>query len=772
MKAKAFSIRAPLLALVLASWLAWPTAGYATGLEQAASRPSTRSIAKSTVDVLVVPEDDARLIPPAAALAGRLSGPGHLPALLVSTGSVPQPEADLFLRQLKPQRCLVLKMTEARTPVGEAKKIDATVIELGQSLTQASLEIAERFWPTTEEVVVAWAMDPSAVILASALAGHMRVPLVTAEDGLDGKVIKPRLAKMKVRRLLAVTARGPAGTGWLEGLPQQREVLDVRQAAERLVRTIGPQQVRNIIVVRAPNAETLPSASGPLAAYLSIARRAPIVVCQSAEGRQVESDVLAFIKTHGLKPETITLLGDDQAIGLISLSDPRTLGEYAVEIEPCSGPVGGGAVAYGVGRIPQTSLRDASLLIARGVTRAQIVGRRRPRLLMIANPQTEYGVLPFAETVSRVTAQEFWNLRFPVDEFYGKPADSPEIVRASAKAHLIVFEGHVTDQVLFQDPTPPRPLPEEDIPVAAGNTGTDLIDSAEDEPARQAAPASGEGPPAEPGLQPPGVSAMPEEDPIQPQAQGDAGQPAPDVVPAPPSHLDGLPLVILQSCHSLDQIVAGKVFGQGGVALLGTVTNVHSASGSSFVKAYCDGMLYRSQTVGEALRDARNYFLCLARLKAQRGHKEQAKAYRAAMSFRLWGDPEVTVLPNTPVRARLMPVSAKFVAVDRVQITTPARFLPECRTSKYIARMFPGSQAAGIVKRVKGKEQRRLMPTYFFVLPAPEGFADGKHAKFQGEGDAAQRAVFMIHPAGRNVCLLYFPEKDKRRGEITLQFVK
>ena len=761
MKAKTLNTRAALPTLALALWLAWPVAEYAAGLERPTSRPSTRAATKATVDLLVVPEDDTRLIPSVAALAGRLSASGRVPALVVSTGAEYQPEMDLFLRQLKPQQRLVLRMGGARRLIGDRRKADAA-IELGQSLTQASLEIAERFWGTTEKAVVVRAKDPSAILLASALAGHMRVPLIPIEDGIDGKVIKSRLAKMKVRQLLAVTARGAAGRAWLNDLPQQREVLDVRQAAERLVRTIGPKHVRNIIVVRAPDTETLPSATSPLAAYLSLVRRAPIAFCQSAKGERVESDVLAFIKTHGLKPETITLLGDHQAIGVINLCDPKTLGQYAVEIEPCSGPLAGGAAAYGVGRIPQTGLPDASLLIARGVTRAQIIGRRQPRVLMIANPQTEYGLLPFAETVSRVTAEEFKNLRLPVDEFYGKAADRPEILQASAKAHVIVFEGHVTDQLLFRDPTPPEPLPEGDIPVIAGDAGTGgLVDLGRLGPAWRVAPTDGGSISAEARPWPAAVSAIPE-----------TGQAAPAQQEALRPDLDGLPLVILQSCHSLDQIVAAKVFRQGGVALLGTVTSVHSASGSSFAKAYCDGMLYRGQTVGEALRDARNYFLCLAKLKAQRGHKEQAKVYRVAMSFRLWGDPEATVLPKKPARARLAPVSAKFVAVDKVQITTPGRFLPECRTSKYIARMFPGSQAAGIVKRLKGKEHRRLMPTYFFVLPTPEGFTDGRYAGLRGEGDAVRRAVFMTDSAGRNIYLLHFPEKDKRRDEITLQFAK
>lgn len=250
MKAAAFRIRLPLLALILVTWFAWPAAEHATGLERPASRPSTRSAAKSSVDLLVLSEDDARLIPPVVALAGRLSGARHVPALLISTGSVHQRAEDLFLRQLQPRRCVVLRTGGVRSPIGDRRKTEDTVIELGESLTQASLEIAGRFQGTTKEVVLVRATEPSAMILASALAAHMKAPLIPVEDGTDHKALRSRLGKIKGRQLLAVTARGAAGTLWLGELLPDSEVLDVRQAAERLVRTIGPKQVRNIIVAR------------------------------------------------------------------------------------------------------------------------------------------------------------------------------------------------------------------------------------------------------------------------------------------------------------------------------------------------------------------------------------------------------------------------------------------------------------------------------------------------------------------------------------------
>jgi hypothetical protein len=86
--------------------------------------------------------------------------------------------------------------------------------------------------------------------------------------------------------------------------------------------------------------------------------------------------------------------------------------------------------------------------------------------------------------------------------------------------------------------------------------------------------------------------------------------------------------------------------------------------------------------------------------------------------------------------------------------------------------MFPGSQTAGIVTRVKGKEYRRLMPTYFFVLPLSKGSSLQGFVDMQGEGDAASRGVCMADPLGRFIYLLYFPQKQVKRAAITLQLKK
>jgi hypothetical protein len=209
----------------------------------------------------------------------------------------------------------------------------------------------------------------------------------------------------------------------------------------------------------------------------------------------------------------------------------------------------------------------------------------------------------------------------------------------------------------------------------------------------------------------------------------------------------------------------------GGVAIVGSVNNVHSASGSSFIKAFNDGLLYRGDTVGEALRDARNYFLSLAVLKEKRDHKETAKVRRVALSFCLWGDPELS-LYRAPLRPKHSLVRAVFADPQTLRISTPRRRLREYRNDRYLGRLFPGSQVAGIVRRLKDSDVRRIAPLYFFRLPYPADFDPAGFSSLQRPGDAPNRVVFMADTLGRFLYVLYFPGQEARREEFELCFCR
>ena len=216
------------------------------------------------------------------------------------------------------------------------------------------------------------------------------------------------------------------------------------------------------------------------------------------------------------------------------------------------------------------------------------------------------------------------------------------------------------------------------------------------------------------------------------------------------------PVVILQSCHSLEDVAADDALERGATAVVGTATSIHSASGSSFVKALCDAALYHHCTLGEALRDARNFQLSLVELRAKRGHREYEKLRRVALSFRLLGDPEAVLLPLLAPRPELSPVHAQWEPDGAVRVKTPSKALPSCETDTYVCRLFPGAEAAGIVKSVKERRARKVLPLFFFRLPAA-GTADaGLERRFATwPGEERPRAIALPDPLGRFVYVTY-----------------
>ena len=160
--------------------------------------------------------------------------------------------------------------------------------------------------------------------------------------------------------------------------------------------------------------------------------------------------------------------------------------------------------------------------------------------------------------------------------------------------------------------------------------------------------------------------------------------------------LAGLPIVVLQSCESLDDAVLWRLDELGGVAVIGSMTPIHSGCGSALLNAAMTSLLYRGGTLGETLRDAQNYMFCVEDLKARRGHKEKAKGVRVALSFRLWGDPELQVLP---MRARASrgrrPSGRSGSATTPCESTCPSRGFPRSAARNTWPACFPTARPRG-----------------------------------------------------------------------------
>ena len=720
--------------------------------------------------LVTVSSNEQWLLTAAAPIAAKIRQLNKTPILLALT-SEPVPEQTRLLKRLEPfiGSCTMvasdpnLYISQIR---GNCLK---NTIPVTAEPSEVGLFLAKSFWGKTDMVVMAVIEDSEAMILGSTLASHLVVPFIPIIGDEDPNVLSRELKVLSTRRVYFITSeRGLTSIN----IPEQKiEILDTPTVQQQLVDTIGSANMQNIILFRVPDEFTESGDSCWLAPYLSLMRGAPLIPCYSSDPLTAEENAEAFTKTYSLKPRTATLLADYDSINMISATYTTELDDYELLLEPCSRPKEGMAVEMGVGRIPFVELWASSTLIARNIAKEYILGPKKPKTLMIANPSTEYGPLPLCETVSRATAREFKNFGVHIDEFYGTSLYDPAIRNSILDSQLIIFEGHITDFTLFEDPSV---YSDEQYYASEWQENsrdgfievTDLLyDQTEDSTdynfadnnvASVSSNVQFPNEPVDPNCELAEVNSQPFSNQI-PQAMD-------------PCQLDGVPLMILQSCHSLDDSVL-NILASGTVGVVGSVTNIHSASGSAFIKAFCDGLLYRPETIGEAMRDARNYLLCVSALKTERGHTQQAKVNRVAYGFHLWGDPEARLFSSLPKRPKRQAVSATFIAPDKIHIVTPKKRLPTSRTKEYFLRMFPGDQVAGIVKRLKNKDIRRVAPLYFFRIPMPKGFDPLRYTALKGPDETSDRAVFLTDPFGRFLYILYFPEKDKKEQELILQFV-
>ena len=737
-------------------------------LSRQRSQPQIQ-LRNKTLELIGVPEDEEWLTLVAAPVAARIKSQRKIPVVIV-VPSDPSEKQRTLIEQLKLQSnsFVVLSQNPGRDLFEAPDDIPVRLQAARPNLTQTGILFAKKYWKRVNTAVVAYTREPEAAILASTLAAHLRVPFIPYEGRRNSRELSIALNVLGVTKVFFCANEQDknqilvsSGLDNKADFRQKIEVLNIASINKNIIRLLGINNIRNIILTRVPEPESDVGAQSWIGPYLSVMRGAPVVLCSSSDGIIAEEQVYDLIMTHLLRPRTLTILGDYDSIGSITIRDEENLGDYEVNVDPCSRPLQG-ALAMGVGRIPFTNLWACSVMLARGFAREFILPKSEPQILMVANPNSQYGSLPLAETVSRATAEEFKNLKIKVNEFYGVGSNNPDIVEAAEKAHLIIYEGHITDQELFREPSDIFELEEgyeedmgyissDDLTTGETVSGEDTIcvsDEVSSDFSTEQTNVYGDLP----------VSISTESDTSLFLPYSGIEQ------------LEGLPLIVLQSCHSLEEDVANQVFNLGGIGIIGSVTNIHSASGSAFIKAFCDGLLYRGDTVGEALRDARNYFLCLTDLKRKRNHTQMAKVYRVALSFCFWGDPELRFTADLTKRPRRRLVSATFINHDTIRISTPKNRLPQSRTTKYFIRNFPGSEVAGIVKRIKNEEIRRIKPIYFSRLPLPNKFAGHKYTDLQKDGESNDRTAFLVDPMGRYIYILYFPEKEIKDEKFQLLF--
>jgi hypothetical protein len=189
--------------------------------------------------------------------------------------------------------------------------------------------------------------------------------------------------------------------------------------------------------------------------------------------------------------------------------------------------------------------------------------------------------------------------------------------------------------------------------------------------------------------------------------------------PLPPS------LVFLQSCLALQEWKAQPVLQRGAVGVLGSSTRTYSASGGACSLAFFDALLYDRQSLGGALRQAKNFLTVYARLKEKRLGKDARRTganLRASWAFTLWGDPTLRLpLPEPPEDA-LAPVRHE-VQGNTILLKLPPEHHDKVMTSKYQAEMYPNGRLAGLCRKEDDEEGMPLVPFVFAEVSLPQGHA-------------------------------------------------
>ncbi len=180
-------------------------------------------------------------------------------------------------------------------------------------------------------------------------------------------------------------------------------------------------------------------------------------------------------------------------------------------------------------------------------------------------------------------------------------------------------------------------------------------------------------------------------------------------------------LVFLQSCLALTESKAHPFLERGALGVLGTSTRTYSGSGGACSLAFFDALLYERQSVGGALRQAKNFLLAYSQLKEKRlgadAHLSGANV-RSAWAFSLWGDPTLTLpAPRTPDDA--LPFVRHHVHGNTITVSMPDGTYEKAINARYKAKMLPNERLAGLLTREMDDGKQELIPFIFVEVRLP-----------------------------------------------------
>jgi hypothetical protein len=224
-------------------------------------------------------------------------------------------------------------------------------------------------------------------------------------------------------------------------------------------------------------------------------------------------------------------------------------------------------------------------------------------------------------------------------------------------------------------------------------------------------------------------------------------------------------LVFLQSCLALAEPKAQPFLRRGAVGVIATSSRTYSGSGGALALAFFDALLYEDQSVGAALRSAKNFMLAFSQLKEKRlGPKTQLGGanIRAAWAFTLWGDPTVKLPRPVPPDGALDAVR-HHVHGNTIVLALPDATHDKVVTVKYQTTMRANARLAGLLTKQEEAEGHRLVPLAFAEVHLPNA-PPGKTPRLHGRLPES-RWVFCYDARRRCGSLLVMP-RARDSGEL------
>jgi hypothetical protein len=194
-------------------------------------------------------------------------------------------------------------------------------------------------------------------------------------------------------------------------------------------------------------------------------------------------------------------------------------------------------------------------------------------------------------------------------------------------------------------------------------------------------------------------------------------------------------LVFPQSCLALNEREARPLLERGAVGVVGSSTRTYSATGGALTLCFFDALLYEDQSLGGALRQAKNFLLAYSLLKEKRlgaAARRTGVNVRSAWAFTLWGDPTLK-LPRPERPQDALPAVRHQVDGNTTTVTLPDTLYDAVTVKQYQARMIPNARLAGLLTDVEGEPgNRRLVPFLFIEVALPHVPA-GKTPRLQSQ---------------------------------------